>query len=221
MKMSTQTLTALAPPQGLQRLCMSLAILDAILEPSWEYRYFSYNADWADSEEVASMRDGQGSFYFILFSPAVTGIKGYNPSSHFGQYNQSEGHPWPGVQDELPEKVSTLVSEPAFYINEATFLYWWCQPKEKWQKGNIVFPEGLDPDGSEQLLFALDGNPNTYRDWATEYHDCDLPLHAVERIYAHEALTEELVKSINPKRKLVALSGELEEINYPARSGRV
>ena len=34
-----------------------LALLDAIIEPEWEYRYYSYNSHWSESEEMASLRD--------------------------------------------------------------------------------------------------------------------------------------------------------------------
>lgn len=37
--------------------CRSLAMLDAILSPDWESRYYSFNAGWADGEEMASMRN--------------------------------------------------------------------------------------------------------------------------------------------------------------------
>ena len=38
-----------------------LALLDAIIEPEWEYRYYSYNSNWSDTEEIAAVANG--SFY--------------------------------------------------------------------------------------------------------------------------------------------------------------
>ena len=46
----------------------SLAMLDAILSPEWEYRHFSFNSRWAPFEQMGSMRNGQGDHYFALFS---------------------------------------------------------------------------------------------------------------------------------------------------------
>jgi hypothetical protein len=41
----------------------SLAMLDAILSPEWEYRYYSFNAAWGPAQELASMRNGSGDDY--------------------------------------------------------------------------------------------------------------------------------------------------------------
>jgi hypothetical protein len=50
----------LPPPEQLRRLCQSLAMLDAIFSPEWQYRLYSFNSRWAKGEMMASMRDGQG-----------------------------------------------------------------------------------------------------------------------------------------------------------------
>lgn len=54
----------------LRDLCRSLAMLDAILCPDWEGRYYSFKAGWAAGEEMASMRNGSGDEYSIVFSAA-------------------------------------------------------------------------------------------------------------------------------------------------------
>ena len=35
-----------------------IALIEAILCPNWEYRYYAYDAHWNTSEHMASMRDG-------------------------------------------------------------------------------------------------------------------------------------------------------------------
>src|SRR5688572_188730 len=70
-------LSALPDISSLKRLSQSLAVLDAILSPEWEYRYYSFNAHWNDGESVASMRNGQGDHYFCLFNAAGVILKGY------------------------------------------------------------------------------------------------------------------------------------------------
>lgn len=57
--------SALPPIEQLARLSQSLAVLDAILEPEWANRYYSYNARWRKDEMMASMRNGSGDSYFI------------------------------------------------------------------------------------------------------------------------------------------------------------
>lgn len=45
---------------NLKRRTKALAMLEAIVCPEWEYRYYSYNSRWSSGEEMASMRNGQG-----------------------------------------------------------------------------------------------------------------------------------------------------------------
>lgn len=66
---SKATLTALPDVEGLRKLTQSLAMLDAIMSPEWEDRYYSFNSQWDAGEMMASMRNGSGDEYFILFGP--------------------------------------------------------------------------------------------------------------------------------------------------------
>ncbi len=38
-----------------RHIAQSLAMLDAILSPEWDYRYYSFNSAWGPGEEMASM----------------------------------------------------------------------------------------------------------------------------------------------------------------------
>jgi hypothetical protein len=35
-------------------------MIEAVVCPEWQYRYYSFNAGWAPGEEMASMRNGMG-----------------------------------------------------------------------------------------------------------------------------------------------------------------
>jgi hypothetical protein len=65
----------------LRRRAKALAMLDAIICPEWEYRYYSYNSRWSHGEEMASMRNSQGDEWFILFDSVGTAIKGLDHES--------------------------------------------------------------------------------------------------------------------------------------------
>ena len=54
--------------EDIRKASQSLAMLDLILVQEWEYRYFSFNSIWDSGEMMASMRNGEGDEYFILFS---------------------------------------------------------------------------------------------------------------------------------------------------------
>ena len=72
---STRDLSRLGGLSIIERVSQSIAVLDAILSPEWDYRFFSFNAAWdpANRERMASMRDGSGDEYFAVFS-LVSGI---------------------------------------------------------------------------------------------------------------------------------------------------
>jgi hypothetical protein len=57
----------LPPIEQLIRRCRALAVLDLILSPEWQYRYYSFNSKWSDAEQMASMRDGCGNEWWIVF----------------------------------------------------------------------------------------------------------------------------------------------------------
>lgn len=54
---SQKTLSALPDIESSKRLSQSLAMLDAIMSPEWEYRYYSFNSQWGEGEIKASMRE--------------------------------------------------------------------------------------------------------------------------------------------------------------------
>ena len=65
------------------------------------------------------------------------------------------------------------------------------------------------------LMSALDGRPESYRDWATEYYEQDVSLAAVRHVYLHRPLTRALVARLNPDLSLDDLAEDVEEIGYP------
>ena len=65
---STRNLTQLPDIPTQRRLTQSLAVLGAILSPEWDLRYYSFSK-WAEGEMMASMRNGSGDDWFLLFGP--------------------------------------------------------------------------------------------------------------------------------------------------------
>jgi hypothetical protein len=50
---------------------VALAMLDALLSPEWQDRYYSFNQRWSlpSGTRTGSMRNGSGDDLFILFFP--------------------------------------------------------------------------------------------------------------------------------------------------------
>lgn len=204
----------------LRNLCRSLAMLDAILSPDWEDRYYSFNAGWADGEEMASMRNGSGSEYSIVFSAAGAYVRGFDHEAPMSPYGNG-GEPWPGVIDGVPEVFRPFVEEPAFTdedgVRVVTACLWRAATDDRWQHGVIDFPAGhSDPDGAAGLFELLvDRSPEAFQRFAEDYHEVPVDLEAVRDVYALRPLSRRLVSSLNSEVTLADLAEDIAEIGYP------
>lgn len=202
----------------LRRLMQSLAMLDAILSPEWEYRYFSFNRRWLSGEQMGSMRNGQGDHYFALFNSAGCWLKGFDHEAPMSPFASDPPKIAGGVLDGVPAEFQACLTEPAFVVDETTFCVWRGHSDRAWQRGSVTFPAGEeDPDGSAGLLQYLDGRPQTYHDWATEYYERDVPLAAIRSIYAHKPVNQSLVTELNAEVALSELNDDVDEIGYPQK----
>jgi|SRR5215207_4164099 len=198
----------------------SLAMLDAILSPEWEYRYYSFNAAWGPAQELASMRNGSGDDYAIVFSPAGAWIRVFAHESPMRPWALEPHRPWPGVLDSVPPVFQACVQEPAFILDGVAMVsacLWRQTTDDRWQTGAIDFPAGReDPDGSEGLLELLvDDSPEAYRRFAEEYYELESDLVAVGEVYALRPLTQPLVSVLNDQLSLADLARDIAEIGYP------
>lgn len=212
---STGDLSLLPDIDRLKALMQSLALLDAILCPEWEYRYHSFNAHWDIHEAMASIRDGSGDDLVVLFTPAGAVLKGFAHESPMSPYAADPPCVWPGVLDQIPAIFTSFLSEPAFKMTDTTFCIWRTYADTAWQHGVISFPAEDDPDGSGALLAMLDGEPRTYQQWAESYYERAVPLDAVTHIYQHQPLTAEIVTALNANVSLADVEGDRVEIGYP------
>jgi hypothetical protein len=209
---STRDLSGLPDIEAFRKLARALAMLDAILSPEWEFRYYSFDSQWADGEMLASMRNGSGDHWFALLTSAGVALHGLAHEYPTFRVNS----PWPGIFDSLPPEFhANFLREPAFDTANSTFCIWRRATDDAWSCGAVRFPPGDDPDGSAWLLEILAGEPEQYVQFAAEYYERDIDLSDVAAVYRHVALTEPLVKRLNPKVGLESLAGDMTEIGYP------
>ncbi len=95
-----------------------MAMLDAILCPDWQYRYFSFNGQWAPGEQMGSMRTGQGDHWFALFNASGCWLKGFDPNCRV--WTDARGATSRLLAD-VPADFAACLTEPAFVVAEATF----------------------------------------------------------------------------------------------------
>ena len=200
----------LPPIPETRRVAQSLAMLDAILCPEWEYRYYSFNCRWAAGEEMASMRNGSGDDWFLLLDANGAALKGFAHElagdDHFAQE----------IQRQVPREFASFLSEPAFSMQHATFCYWRRASDGTWTKVRGASAE----DGSEGLLSPLILGPSGYSAWAQDYFEVPVSIGAVSDVFAHRPLTEEIVSKLNREIDLPFAYEQAHEIGYPHDGAR-
>lgn len=212
---STRDLSEMPEPRSLMQLTKAIAMLDAIIQPDWEYRYYSYDSKWSLTENVASMRNGQGDQWFCVFGPPGVFIKGFDHESPMSSWSRNAGSVWPGVLDQVPSAFAFCVKEPAFSMDDTTFCVWRGVDDVQWRTGNIDYPNGEDPDGSAWMLALLDGNPETYQVYAKGYFEREISVTLIRKIYDAMPLTPELVREINPDIAFADVLKDANVIAYP------
>jgi hypothetical protein len=202
---STKNLTELQDINSLKMLLKSLAVLDLIMSPEWDSRYYSYNSKWSDEEEMSSMRNGCGDEFFVLFSKYGCFIKGFDHESEMSSWSTPEQKPWPGIYNGIPDVLESALSEPAFSTENVSFCYWRLTNDHSWSRGVFELPSSDDPDGAEYLLKILDGNPSSYQEYCEEYFEEDIPLSPIREIYSHMPITARTLEYLKAARGNILL----------------
>ncbi|MET9397863.1 hypothetical protein [Kitasatospora sp. NPDC002965] len=192
---------------ALRDRCRALAMLDAVLSPDWGDRYYSFDAHWGKGEEMASMRNGQGDDWFMVFSAAGVYARGLD----------HEAPNAPHLLAEVPESFRSYVDEPAFADSEGrpdlTVCFWRESGDTRWQA-----PQTAPTGGVELFGLLADGTATAYRAWAEDYyepeHEPDLA--AVEHVLALRPLTGAVVSALNPETDLGDIADDIVGIGYPA-----
>jgi len=209
---STRDLSRLPDLGAFRKLTRALAMLDAILSPEWEYRYYSFNSHWADGQMMASMRNGSGDHWFALLCSEGIALHGLAHEAPIFRPNA----PWPGIFEKLPAEFNqNFLREPAFETNNSTFCVWRRSTDHRWSCGPVELPSAPDPDGSEELLSILDGQPEHYLEFAREHYEVEITPADVAAVYRHDPLTDELVSRLNPRADVGSLAADMKEIAYP------
>lgn len=195
------------------RTTRAIATLDLILSPEREHRYYSYNSAWASGQQMASMRDGSGDEWFLLFLD--TGWCGLKGLAHESEATQVDGLA-ERVRKVVPSQLGDFSNEPAFAWDDTSFCYWYDPSCGRWNDGVVAagFSEELGT-GAEDLLRILRGNPADYCAFAEEYFEVIVPPEAVKDIYERTPLTPKIVSALNPQADMATIAAQIWNIGYP------
>ena len=182
--------------EQLRHKMKALALLDAIIEQDWQYRYFSYNSNWSDSEEMGSLRDGCGGEWFFWVSGTLAGYKCLSPED--GLMSNLEE-----VKNKAPRSHKNFLTEPAFSMDQATCI--WYLDNSKWSKF------GKQVEGLIDIEAVSSWGASDYQAWATDYYEREIDLESVEKIF-NGKFSEEIAKTLNQEIDMSELLAELPEI---------
>jgi hypothetical protein len=196
MDYEVKLISELPTSEVLEKYSKALAILDASFEANWEFRYFSFDAKWdlENRERMGSMRDGQGSHYFILFT-------GDNVIGKV--FDIDDGIRLGNLKD-IPRSLQNFVEEPAFAINERTYLFWYMGSENRWQTDS--------PNLSGYSFLAFLTDPSTYHRWAEEYYEREIPLDIIVDIYQDPFKNRDLLTHLTGEKYDEQVEDEISNI---------
>jgi len=208
--LTSQNLSSLPDIQKLKQICKSISALEIIMEQEWEMRYYSYNPSWDVDEEVFEMRSGCEEEMLILFNKHGSVISGINIETFDWEANIPKIE---NLTKGLPKQFYDFIYNEPIKTRKSTFCIWRTIADSEWQTGDTV-----DPDGSEDILYLLDGDSKKYVEFCEDYYEKEIPLDIVEKIYQGESISLEMIYKLNDELEdedIEIIKNELEEIKYP------
>ncbi|MER7669770.1 hypothetical protein ABTY61_15035 [Kitasatospora sp. NPDC096128] len=208
----------LPEPEVLRARCRSLKLLDILLTESvCQAERLDYQSNWRPGVDLATMEDGSGDLYGIVFDPAGVLLYGYCYESDVAR--KRPGAHWPGLLDGLPAGLAHYAADPELQSDdgffEATVCAWREAGAAAWQCGPVVFAEG-ESDGAGQLLGVLaDGRVETVSRDAEDYHERSVDRDAVAAFLASEPLPRWAALAIEPSLDLEWLAAFARKIGRP------
>jgi hypothetical protein len=192
-------LSLLGSALDVERKSKALALMDAVLIPDWEERYFLFNCHWDDErgDRLGSMRNGHGDEYFVLFTADGAVGKVHCDDSSLADVS--------GPLSEVPDIFLPFKNEPAFSITTASFFFWN-------QTGSATWKAAPHVRGKYPWLGFLVNGFSAYHEWAEAYLERTIDPGAVEEIFRTLKIDKSLLRRLNPDRKMSNLAADIEEI---------
>lgn len=203
-----------APPRLIQ-LSQALALLDAILCPEQQYRYYRFDPNWADGQQLASMDNGSGDEYSVVFVDGAVFVRGFDHESDLSPFTRNPVSLHPGIFDGLPARLQELAVEPAFQMEGvlmASLACWW-EEGGPWRYGT---PDSDSSDGSDWLLDQLlDDSPGAYVEYAKDYFEVDADLAVVSSVFRGEPISLEQARLLAPDLTPDRFNEDTHSIGFP------
>ncbi|MCC7527273.1 MAG: hypothetical protein IT342_02050, partial [Candidatus Melainabacteria bacterium] len=127
---------------------------------------------------------------------------------------------YPGLLKGFPKELRKFLSEPNFNSENATFVIWRKADDAAWHIGPINWPNRApnrwkSHDGSDDLLSPLSIDAKAYAGWLRKTKKRKVAVADIEKVFAQEPMTEDLLKRLDSHRKLSQIKDQLKKIGYP------
>jgi len=191
----------------LKKTMQSLAALDAILSPEWEYRYYSFDKNWSEDEEMGSIRNGSGDDVFVLFNSSGCFMKGF--CHEYDGYGNGNSEYYRTV----PEEFGEATTEPAFSTQNVSYCFWFLNKSKTWA--------GIQATNKSEeywLVDNLDGSAEKYGTFALDYFETKVPIRHIRTVLKHKLISEKIARKLNPEIDYSQLLTDLRSIGYPIKS---
>lgn len=173
-----------------------LSLLNAIIEPEWEYRYYSHNSNWAENEEMSSLRDSCGGEWFIWHSGDLIAYKCTSPED--GVYEEFQQ-----LIDKVPDEYSSFKNESAFSMSHGSSI--WYLKSDNWVQLGHAINDLPNPDTISKMTAS------DFCGFAEEMYEKELDESITHNILNGDFSLEMAVK-LNPDIDLASLKEDMIEI---------
>lgn len=198
MQNSISDINELPSIDEVKKILQGLALVDAILMPEWEDRFFSYNCNWDSkgTETMASMRDGEGNEYFLSFS--YLGIAGKVFCKNNIQNSLFN-------LENMPNSFENFKNEASFNIKYSSFFFWKTYEDNKW----FASPNNLE---FYPLLGFIKNNYDGYQSWAETYYEREIDKKTLEEVFTLLKINSKQLAILNTEITLEELEEDIKEI---------
>jgi hypothetical protein len=198
------------------RRTKALAALDLILSSDWQYRYYSFNSVWSSAEQMASMRNGSGDEWWLIFhTDGWAALKGIAPDSVASSSAGSSLST--AIRAAVPSALADFANDRALRWDDTGFAYFLLPSSQRWHRVNDDTPFSALDAGESELLRHLSGTPADYVAFAENYYEKPVPIAVVTDVFQLAPITSQIVSALNADLKLEDIAEELHnEIGYPS-----
>ncbi|MEN0066044.1 MAG: hypothetical protein AAGA48_28135 [Myxococcota bacterium] len=191
------------------------AMLDSMLAMDEASSVYRFDSAWAPRQGLASMQNGSGDHFFIVFGDGSAWLKGFDHESQMSPFREEPPRLWPGLFSLLPNCLMALLKEPAFAVDCTTFCTWNLGDGHGWTHDYLELPNGLDPDGATHLTSPLLHGRQGYLEHCKDYFEVGMEDEVLQHFFGLSPLSRKQFDALPTAVDWPAAVSNAVAIGYP------